>query len=356
MLDLERVAATAAPAFEDHRAVGHGVYGGAFRRGVVDARVRAVDLIDGVFARVGEFRTDARVFQRGFEHLLAEARAVRLPVLDLAVLAERNGVVLLAALGEFRAPDAPDADRHRVVDEAFVVDHREAVALLDAEEIDRPLVDVLQFGGQRVGQVLFHDGAPERGVDDGAFLRAAQRVLLAVAAHRHRVVVVEPEDHVIRRRKFVGQVVEVRGVERVLVDEGGVFVSRADVAQREDLLRSLVQPIDRVGRDAESVEYFAHRLSGPHFARLGAVVVGVDAVKQVAGLLRPFRSGRRTLRPVAGACGHEQQGAYRESEIFHRCRKDSKKTRRPLHLVCYLRRSAEICGFAFGNPGKNRYL
>ena len=333
VLDLERVAASAAPAFEGHRAVGHGVYGRTFRRGVVDARVRAVDLVDRVFAGVGEFRTDARVFQRGLEHLLAQARAVRLPVLDFAALAERDGVILLAALRELRAPDAPDAHRHRVVDEPLVVDHREVVALLDAEEIHRPLVDVLQFGGQSVGQLLLHDRAPERGVDHGAFLRAAQRVGLGVLAHGDRVVV-ESEDHIVGDRYFIGEVVEMGCVERILVDKGRVLVPGADVAQREHLLRGFVQPVDREGRHAESVEYFPQRFAASDLPGLGAVIVGIDAVEHVVRLLCVLHFHRRTLGPVAGACRCEQQGAYRYFQTVHKMKTKIVQAGRKCKLVC----------------------
>ena len=256
MLDLERVAASAAPAFEGDHAVGDGMHGRAFRCGVIDARMRAVYLVDRMFAGVGEFRADARIFQRRLEHLLAQACAVILPVTDFAALPERNGVVLLAALTEFRAPDAADADRDAVVDEPLVVDDREVVAFLDAEEVHRPLVNVLHFGGQRIGQLLLHDSAPERRVDRGALLGAAHGKLFFARADAHRVVV-ESEDHVFGDVAFVNQIIQVRGIERILVDEGRVLVSRADVAQRENILRSLVEPVDRQRRNAESVQDFA---------------------------------------------------------------------------------------------------
>ncbi len=66
MFDLQRVASTAAPALEDHRAVGHCVpraYPGACVRS--HTRVGPVDLVDGVLAGVGEARADARIFLSG---------------------------------------------------------------------------------------------------------------------------------------------------------------------------------------------------------------------------------------------------------------------------------------------------
>ena len=246
MLDLERVASASAPALEGHHAVRYGVDGRALRRREVDTRVGAVDLVHGVEPGVGELRADARVFERRLEHLLAQARAVGLPVLDLASLPEGDGVGFLLALRELRAPDATDAGRDAVVDEPLVVDHREGVALLHVEEADAPLVDVLQFGGQRIGHLLLHDRAPERRGDRRAFLHAAQRAGFLVPAHRHRVAV-EAEDHVFGQRALVDEVVEVGRMERVFVDEGGVLVSGANVAERKKLARRPVEAVD-VGR------------------------------------------------------------------------------------------------------------
>lgn len=172
VLDFQRISAAASPAFEGYHAVGYGTDGSPLRRGVVDTVVRAVDLVDRVQACVGETGTDARIFERCFEQLLAQTAAVDVPVLDAVVLTERNGVVVLAGMGEFGAPDATDADGRRV-DDPLVVDHREGVAFLDAEEVDAPLVDLFQFGGQRIGHLLAHDGAPQRTVDRGLFLLTA---------------------------------------------------------------------------------------------------------------------------------------------------------------------------------------
>ena len=318
VFDLQRVATAAAPALEGHDTVGHGVYGRPFRGGVIDARVGAVDLVDRVFAGVGEARADPRVLERGLEQLLAQAGSVGLPVLDLAALTERYGVILLVALRELGAPDAADAHRYRVVDEALVVDHREAVALLDAEEIDRPLVDVLHLGGQGIGQVLLHDGSPERGVDHGALLHAAQRAGLLVLADRHRIIG-KAEDDIVGVRGFVGQVVEVGRIERVLVDEDRVLVACADVPQGEDVGRGLVETVHQNGRNAISVEDLAECLARGHLARFCAVVVRIDAVEQVPGLglLPVFGCGLLAAGPVAGArC--EEQGAYGcQSYRFH---------------------------------------
>ena len=159
VLDFQCISAAATPAFEGYHAVGYGTDGSPLRRGVVDTVVGTVDLVDRVQACVGETGTDARIFERRFEQLLAQTAAADVPVLDTVVLTERNGVVVLAGMGEFGAPDAPDADGRRV-DDPLVVDHCEGVAFLDTEEVDAPLVDLFQFGGQRIGHLLAHDGAP----------------------------------------------------------------------------------------------------------------------------------------------------------------------------------------------------
>ena len=263
-----------------------------------------------MLARIGELRTDACVFQRRLEHLLAQASAVVFPILDFAALPEGDGVVLLAALAEFGAPNAADAGRDAVVDEALVIDHREIVALLDAEEIDRPLVNVLHFRGQRIGQVLLHDRTPQRRIDRGALLGAAYREFLFSRLDADRILM-EPEHHVLRHVAFVDQVVQVGGIERILVDEDGVFMPGTDVAQRENLFRGFVEPVDRKGRNAVPVQDFPQRFAAAHLARFGAVVVGVDAVNDI--LRRGFfLFGRGLLRSsVARPCGYEQQGAYR---------------------------------------------
>jgi hypothetical protein len=121
---------------------------------------------------------------------------------------------------------------------------------------------------------------------------------------------VESEDHVFGDVAFVNQIIQVRGIERILVDEGRVLVSRADVAQRENILRSLVEPVDRQRRNAESVQDFAQRFAASHLAGLGAVIVGVDAVYDVV-LLGGFLPGRfLLLRSAARPRRNQQQGAY----------------------------------------------
>ena len=66
-------------------------------------------------------------------------------------------------------------------------------------------------------------------------------------------ILMEPEHHVLRHVAFVDQVVQVGGIERILVDEDGVFMPGADVAQRENLFRGFVEPVDRKGRNAVPV-------------------------------------------------------------------------------------------------------
>ncbi len=78
----------------------------------------------------------------------------------------------------------------------------------------------------------------------------------------------------------------------------------------ENILRSLVEPVDRQRRNAESVQDFAQRFAASHLAGLGAVIVGVDAVYDVV-LLGGFLPGRLLLlRSAARPRRNQQQGAY----------------------------------------------
>lgn len=67
--------------------------------------------VDGVEPRIGEPGADARIFERRDKHQLAQAVAVLVPVGDFIALAERNGVIGLAAVVEFGTPYTPDAGR-----------------------------------------------------------------------------------------------------------------------------------------------------------------------------------------------------------------------------------------------------
>ena len=111
VFDLEGIAASAAPAFEDDRAIRYGMYRSTFRSCEIDARMGSVGFVDGVEPRIGEPGADARIFERRDKHQLAQAVAVLVPVGDFIALAERNGVIGLAAVVEFRPPYTSDAGR-----------------------------------------------------------------------------------------------------------------------------------------------------------------------------------------------------------------------------------------------------
>ena len=160
MLYLERVASASAPALEDDNTVGNGMYGRTLRGGIVDAQMGTVNPVYGVQTCTREARTYACELERRLEQLLAQRGSVILPILYLAVLLEGYGVYLLASVVELGAPDAAYADECGVY-HLLVIDDGEGVALLYAEEVDRPLVYVLEVGGQRVWQAVAHDCAPE---------------------------------------------------------------------------------------------------------------------------------------------------------------------------------------------------
>ena len=183
-------------------------------------------------------------------------------------------------MGEFGAPDATDADGRRV-DDPLVVDHREGVAFLDAEEVDAPLVDLFQFGGQRIGHLLAHDGAPQRTVDRGLFLLTADADGFFAERDADRIGAVETENDVLGCVAFVDQIVQMRGVERVFVDEDRVGIAGTDAVEREVGFGRAVEPVD--GRCAYSVavQDTSHRFARGDFAVFDAVVVGRDAVEQI---------------------------------------------------------------------------
>ena len=85
MFDLERIASASAPAFECYDPVGHGVHVGSLRRGIIHAVMGSVNLVDRMVTGVGEFRADARILERGFKELLAQAASVIFPIGDAPV-------------------------------------------------------------------------------------------------------------------------------------------------------------------------------------------------------------------------------------------------------------------------------
>ena len=76
---------------------------------------------------------------------------------------------------------------------------------------------------------------PQRRIDRGALLGAAYREFLFSRLDADRILM-EPEHHVLRHVAFVDQVVQVGGIERILVDEDGVFTvsyTHLDVYKRQ---------------------------------------------------------------------------------------------------------------------------
>lgn len=102
-------------------------------------------------------------------------------------------------------------------------------------------------------------------------------------------------------------------MERIFVNECGVFVPGADAAQREDSFRGTVESVDGCRRDAECSQQFAHRFALGNFTRFQAVVIGYDTVYDVLrSVVRfVFRSARgaRDARP--------QQGTKQNVRTFH---------------------------------------
>lgn len=91
----------------------------------------------------------------------------------------------------------------------------------------------------------------------------------------------ETENDVLGCVAFVDQIVQMRGVERVFVDEDRVGIAGTDAVEREVGFGRAVEPVD--GRCAYSVavQDTSHRFARGDFAVFDAVVVGRDAVEQI---------------------------------------------------------------------------
>ncbi len=212
-------------------------------------------------------------------------------------------------MGELRAPYAAYAHQSGV-DQLLVVDHGERVALLKSEEVDGPLVDILHLCGQRIGQAVAHDRAPERRLYGRRAAASAYGDILLSRRDGHRVVR-ESEYHVIGDVFFVNQPVETSRRERVGREECRERASRPYLAQREYLGGGFVEFVDRHGRYSVTVEYFAERLAVAYFALFGTVIVGHDAVNErMLLLLGRFRLRRRRIFGVSACDEREQQQYY----------------------------------------------
>ena len=71
-------------------------------------------------------------------------------------------------------------------------------------------------------------------------------------------------------------------VERVLVDEGGVLLPGADVAQGEYVRGDLVEAVYRLCGDSVSVENLPEGFAAGYFGCFETVEVGVEAVNDVS--------------------------------------------------------------------------
>ena len=141
-----------------HRSIANREDGGAIGRGVVGAQVRLEAFLHRVEAPAAEARRDPAVLQRGLQEGLAQAVARGVEEVRYAVLCKAVGVlghpVALVAGGQH-----PGLAVALPVHLLLLVDHGEAVALLDAVEIHRPGVDLGQLHAQHrvgagIGQVV----------------------------------------------------------------------------------------------------------------------------------------------------------------------------------------------------------
>ena len=283
VLDFYHVARRSLIAFRNYCSVGYRTYRSAYGCRVIDAVMRSVFFQNRVEARIGERGRYACEFQRCFEQLLAQRAAVVLPILYLAALLERDGVYLLAAVVEFRSPDATDSDGQRVY-ELFVVNDRETVARLNAEEIDRPLIDVFEFRRERIRQILLDYRSPQRTLYRRAALLPADVHIAYSCRNRHRVAD-EGEHDVIRQILFVDEIVE-PAHRRIALDECSVVVSGSDLAQRAYVGSQTVEPVYALSVDSVRIENPAPRVAAFDRAFVEFVPLGIDSEHDVASLFR----------------------------------------------------------------------
>ena len=91
----------------------------------------------------------------------------------------------------------------------------------------------------------------------------------------------EGKDDILRRIAFVDQIIEVRRIERILVDKNRVGISCTDAVQREVRLCRPIEPIDGRRADSVAVQNTSHRFARSDFAVFDAVIVRRNAVEQV---------------------------------------------------------------------------
>ena len=303
MLNFERIAAATAPAFEDHDAISHRHNGRSRRSSIIDTRMSAIDAMHGVQTTICEARRDARIFQRSFQQSLAQRVTLLVPILNLLALLEGNCVVGLTALHELGTPDTTQTDIDRI-DHLAVVDHRKAVALLDREEVDRPLVDILHLGSQLKRQTCRHNRAPERRGDRHRITFADRCNLLCALDNRHRVGH-KIEHDIVNRILLVGQMTQRAQARRILLQKGRIAITRTHLIERENLLRGGIQFIDHLRTHAETTKQATHRLTVTHLARFERQAVGHNAIDnqlmfRLCGLFLDHRT--RAQRP-----GHNDQ-------------------------------------------------
>ena len=141
MSDFQGVASSSAPSLENHDSIAYGYDRRTARGRIVDTVMRPSDSQYRMHARSRKTGTDPGEFQRSFEQVFTQAVPLFIPVLQFAVLYERNGVVGLTSVLETGPPDRADVDTNRI-DIELIVDDGELIVFLQTEKVNAPGINV----------------------------------------------------------------------------------------------------------------------------------------------------------------------------------------------------------------------
>ena len=264
--------------------------------------MRTPDAQNRMHAPVREARADPAILERRLEQVLAQAVALLVPIAQFAVLHERNGIVCLASVLETGAPNRAVAHLGRV-DELLVVNDREIVALLQAEEVDAPCVDLRQFHSQTRAHSVVDHAVPERALDRGGFHPPLDGHFLRVLADVDRVAA-QIDDQVVGRRRLVDEIGEPG--RRVFLAEYGERLAEPDILETEDRFGRFGDPVDGAGSDSVPGQNLAGRLSLPDNTLLDVVPLLVDAEQQLDRFFLGRLFGRQSVRFVPAAQADDQ--------------------------------------------------
>jgi len=144
--------------------------------------------------------TDATEFKGGFQKGLPEVLPAIVKIVKLVALGIPEGIKTSAQVFKFGRINRAHPDG-TAVDELLLVENPETVALLDAEKVNGPGVDLTHFDGQGGVQVVVGHSVPETRSDG-----SAGRPLLHahfLTAQGNRPAAVEAENHIFDAVVFI---------------------------------------------------------------------------------------------------------------------------------------------------------